>query len=45
MRSELFIATEGMFTGQFVYCGKKGRLQKKFGTRKKKGGEGRGRIS
>lgn len=23
-RRELFIATEGMYTGQFVYCGKKG---------------------
>lgn len=23
-RKELFIATEGMYTGQFVYCGKKG---------------------
>jgi large subunit ribosomal protein L8e len=23
-RKELFIATEGMFTGQFIYCGKKG---------------------
>lgn len=22
--NELFIATEGMYTGQFVYCGKKG---------------------
>jgi large subunit ribosomal protein L8e len=24
LREQLFIATEGMFTGQFVYCGKKG---------------------
>lgn len=24
LRKELFIATEGMHTGQFVYCGKKG---------------------
>ncbi len=24
-REELFIATEGMFSGQFVYCGKKGK--------------------
>jgi hypothetical protein len=24
LREELFIATEGMYTGQFVYCGKKG---------------------
>ena len=23
-RSELFIAAEGMYTGQFLYCGKKG---------------------
>ena len=23
---ETFIATEGMYTGQFVYCGKKGKL-------------------
>lgn len=23
-RKELFIAPEGMYTGQFVYCGKKG---------------------
>ncbi|KAI9101037.1 translation protein SH3-like domain-containing protein [Phlyctochytrium arcticum] len=25
-REELFIATEGMFTGQFIYCGKKAAL-------------------
>ncbi|KAJ1959744.1 60S ribosomal protein L2 [Dipsacomyces acuminosporus] len=25
-RTELFIATEGMYTGQFVYCGKKAQL-------------------
>ena len=24
--NELMIATEGMFTGQFIYCGKKGDL-------------------
>ena len=24
LRKEMFIATEGMYTGQFVYCGKKG---------------------
>jgi ribosomal protein L2 len=24
-RKELFIAPEGMYTGQFVYCGKKGK--------------------
>ena len=24
MRKETFIATEGMYTGQFIYCGKKG---------------------
>ena len=24
LRKELFVATEGMYTGQFVYCGKKG---------------------
>jgi len=24
LRKEIFIATEGMYTGQFVYCGKKG---------------------
>ena len=23
---ETFIATEGMFTGQFIYCGKKGAI-------------------
>jgi len=23
-RKELFIAPEGMYTGQFLYCGKKG---------------------
>ena len=23
---QLFIATEGMYTGQFVYCGKKGKF-------------------
>merc|ERR1712059_124363 len=27
LRKELFIATEGMHTGQFVYCGKKATLQ------------------
>lgn len=25
-RKELFVATEGMYTGQFVYCGKKAQL-------------------
>lgn len=25
-RKELFIAPEGMYTGQFVYCGKKGEF-------------------
>lgn len=24
LRQEIFVATEGMYTGQFVYCGKKG---------------------
>ena len=24
LRKELFVATEGIYTGQFVYCGKKG---------------------
>lgn len=24
LRKEIFVATEGMYTGQFVYCGKKG---------------------
>merc|ERR1712150_95259 len=27
VRKELFIATEGMHTGQFIYCGKKATLQ------------------
>nr|CCD31438.1 ribosomal protein L8 [Sipunculus nudus] len=27
MRTETFIAAEGMYTGQFVYCGKKATLQ------------------
>jgi len=27
LRKELFIATEGMHTGQFIYCGKKATLQ------------------
>merc|ERR1712157_161839 len=27
LRKELFVATEGMHTGQFVYCGKKATLQ------------------
>lgn len=26
LREQMFIATEGMFTGQFVYCGKKASL-------------------
>lgn len=25
-KKELFVATEGMYTGQFVYCGKKGTV-------------------
>ncbi|KAJ2504818.1 60S ribosomal protein L8, partial [Coemansia sp. RSA 2049] len=25
-RTELFIATEGMYTGQFIFCGKKAQL-------------------
>lgn len=25
LRKETFVATEGMYTGQFVYCGKKGK--------------------
>ncbi len=28
LRKELFVATEGMYTGQFIYCGKKGQLSK-----------------
>lgn len=28
-RKELFIAPEGMYTGQFLYCGKKG-INKQF---------------
>ncbi|KAK3752992.1 hypothetical protein QZH41_016306 [Actinostola sp. cb2023] len=27
LRKELFIATEGMYTGQFIYCGKKGKIR------------------
>lgn len=27
LRKELFLAAEGMYTGQFVYCGKKATLQ------------------
>merc|ERR1711997_426435 len=26
MKKELFVAAEGMYTGQFVYCGKKAHL-------------------
>ena len=26
IRKELFVATEGMYTGQFIYCGKKAHL-------------------
>lgn len=26
LRTETFIASEGMYTGQFLYCGKKGRF-------------------
>jgi large subunit ribosomal protein L8e len=25
-RKELFVAVEGMYTGQFIYCGKKAQL-------------------
>ena len=31
LRKETFIATEGMYTGQFVYCGKKGTLNRLWG--------------
>ena len=27
LRKELFLAAEGMYTGQFVYCGRKAALQ------------------
>lgn len=27
-RTELFIAAEGIHTGQFIYCGKKGKILK-----------------
>ena len=27
LRQETFIASEGMYTGQFIYCGKKGNLK------------------
>ncbi len=30
LRKETFIATEGMYTGQFIYCGKKGKVQPLF---------------
>ena len=30
LRKEIFIATEGMYTGQFVYCGKKGEVLDHF---------------
>jgi large subunit ribosomal protein L8e len=26
IRKELFVATEGMYTGQFIYCGKRAQL-------------------
>ena len=26
-RKELVVAAEGMYTGQFIYCGKKGRIR------------------
>ena len=26
IRKELFVAVEGMYTGQFIYCGKKAQL-------------------
>ncbi len=28
-RKELLVAAEGMYTGQFIYCGKKGKIKKK----------------
>jgi len=31
-RKENFLAVEGMYTGQFIYCGKKGRLCTTCGT-------------
>ena len=27
LKTETFVAAEGIYTGQFVYCGKKGRFQ------------------
>lgn len=32
-RTELFIAAEGIHTGQFVYCGKKGKSHASMGGR------------
>lgn len=32
-RTELFIAAEGIHTGQFVYCGKKGKRRASMGGR------------
>lgn len=29
-RTELFIAAEGIHTGQFIYCGKKGKRRSEF---------------
>ena len=33
LRKETFVATEGMYTGQFVYCGKKGIILELGGGR------------
>ncbi len=30
LRKELFVATEGMYTGQFVYCGRKGEFSNRL---------------
>ena len=36
MRKETFVATEGMYTGQFIYCGKKGREREREREREKR---------
>ena len=30
--NELIVASEGMYTGMFIYCGKKGRQQQQQGA-------------
>merc|ERR1712216_376211 len=44
IRKEVFVAAEGMYTGQFVYCGRKTTLKLPSGVRKTVSAKSRGMI-